>query len=103
MFEKSLADLVRGIRSHTDDEVFILLERVANFFQMRYISQCMDECRKELRLESKDVKANAIMKLTYVFPFLLYFSLLQLQMMGYDISWAAFNVGCSIFPSHHDR
>ena len=58
----------------------------------------MDECRKELRLESKDVKANAIMKLTYVISFLFYFSLLQLQMMGYDISWAAFNVGCLVFP-----
>jgi hypothetical protein len=34
--------------------------------QTRYVSQCMDECRKELRLESKDIKANAVLKLTYV-------------------------------------
>lgn len=34
--------------------------------QAKYISQCMDECRRELRTDSMDGKANAISKLCYV-------------------------------------
>jgi hypothetical protein len=51
----------------------------------------MDECRKELRLESKDIKATAVLKLAYVMS-ASQEAYLQMQMMGYDISWAAFNV-----------
>ncbi|EGD73757.1 hypothetical protein PTSG_05451 [Salpingoeca rosetta] len=67
MFEKTLGDLIRGIRSHPDDEA-------------KYISSCMDEIRKELAQPDLDIKANALAKLTY------------LQMLGYDMSWAAFHV-----------
>ncbi|CAN8010871.1 unnamed protein product, partial [Ixodes pacificus] len=53
---------------------------MAFFFQPKYISQCMDEIKEELRQENMSVKANAVAKLAY------------LQMLGYDISWAAFNI-----------
>merc|ERR1719466_754955 len=67
MFEKSLQDLVRGIRNHKEDEA-------------QFVSSCIDEIKQELKQENVAVKANAVRKLIY------------LQMLGYDISWAAFNV-----------
>nr|XP_023653719.1 AP-3 complex subunit delta-1-like isoform X2 [Paramormyrops kingsleyae] len=67
IFDKNLQDLVRGIRNHKDDEA-------------KYISTCIDEIKQELKQENISVKANAVCKLTY------------LQMLGYDISWAAFNI-----------
>uniref|UniRef100_A0A8D0VFT2 AP-3 complex subunit delta-1 n=1 Tax=Sus scrofa TaxID=9823 RepID=A0A8D0VFT2_PIG len=65
MFDKNLQDLVRGIRNHKEDEA-------------KYISQCIDEIKQELKQDNIAVKANAVCKLTY--------------MLGYDISWAAFNI-----------
>ncbi|KAJ8680456.1 hypothetical protein QAD02_016243 [Eretmocerus hayati] len=67
MFDKNLTDLVRGIRNNKENEA-------------KYITQCMEEIKQELRQDNTAVKANAIAKLTY------------LQMLGYDISWAGFNV-----------
>lgn len=67
IFDKNLQDLVRGIRNHKDDE--------ANF-----ISMCIDEIKVELKQENLTAKANAARKLIY------------LQMLGYEISWAAFNI-----------
>ncbi|KAJ7386345.1 AP-3 complex subunit delta-1 [Desmophyllum pertusum] len=67
MFEKNLTDLVRGIRNNKSNEA-------------KYIANCLDEIKQELRQENATVKANAVAKLTY------------LQMLGYDISWAAFNI-----------
>ena len=67
MFEKTLSDLVRGIRAHKDDEP-------------GYIAECLLEIKKELRTDNMSNKANAVAKLTY------------LHMMGYDMSWAAFNI-----------
>ncbi|KAJ8362936.1 hypothetical protein SKAU_G00117670 [Synaphobranchus kaupii] len=67
IFDKNLQDLVRGIRNHKEDEA-------------KYISTCIDEIKQELKQENIAVKANAVCKLTY------------LQMLGYDISWAAFNI-----------
>lgn len=67
MFDKNLTDLVRGIRNNKDNEA-------------KYIAQCMEEIKQELRQENANVKANAVAKLTY------------LQMCGYDISWAGFNI-----------
>ncbi|XP_061712599.1 AP-3 complex subunit delta isoform X1 [Cydia pomonella] len=67
MFDKNLTDLVRGIRNNKDNEA-------------KYIAQCMEEIKVELRQDNIAVKANAVAKLTY------------LQMLGYDISWAIFNV-----------
>ncbi|XP_055641304.1 AP-3 complex subunit delta isoform X1 [Toxorhynchites rutilus septentrionalis] len=67
MFDKNLTDLVRGIRNNKDNEA-------------KYIAQCMEEIKQELRQDNINVKANAVAKLTY------------LQMCGYDISWAGFNM-----------
>ncbi|KAG7456877.1 hypothetical protein MATL_G00240590 [Megalops atlanticus] len=67
IFDKNLQDLVRGIRNHKEDEA-------------KYISMCIDEIKQELKQENIAVKANAVCKLTY------------LQMLGYDVSWAAFNI-----------
>ncbi|CAG0883727.1 unnamed protein product [Cyprideis torosa] len=67
LFDKNLSDLVRGIRSNKDKEA-------------KYVAGCIEEIKQELRQENLAVKANAIAKLTY------------LQMLGYDVSWAAFNV-----------
>ncbi|XP_031566631.1 AP-3 complex subunit delta-1-like [Actinia tenebrosa] len=67
MFEKNLTDLVRGIRNNKENEA-------------KYIAGCLDDIKQELRQENPAVKANAVAKLTY------------LQMCGYDISWAAFNI-----------
>ncbi|XP_072936013.1 AP-3 complex subunit delta [Epargyreus clarus] len=67
MFDKNLTDLVRGIRNNKDNEA-------------KYIAQCMEEIKVELRQDNLGVKSNAVAKLTY------------LQMLGYDISWAIFNI-----------
>ncbi|KAL5971341.1 AP-3 complex subunit delta-1 [Taenia solium] len=63
--DKDLSDLVRGIRAHKYDEV-------------KYINECIDEIKNELKTGNIVSKANAINKLAY--------------MIGYDISWAAFNI-----------
>ncbi|XP_033106774.1 AP-3 complex subunit delta-1-like isoform X2 [Anneissia japonica] len=67
VFDKNLQDLVRGIRNNKENEA-------------KFISSCIDEIKLELRQDSIAIKANAVAKLTY------------LQLLGYDVSWAAFNV-----------
>ncbi|XP_021362269.1 AP-3 complex subunit delta-1-like isoform X1 [Mizuhopecten yessoensis] len=67
VLDKNLQDLVRGIRNHKETE-------------SKYVAECLEEIKQELRTENMAVKANAVNKLTY------------LQMCGYDISWSAFNV-----------
>ncbi|KAI1075222.1 Adaptor protein complex AP-3 delta subunit [Whalleya microplaca] len=67
MFEKSLYDLIRGLRNHKGHE-------------KEYIQNCLKECRAEVRSQDLDVKATALLKLIY------------LEMFGHDMSWASFNV-----------
>ena len=67
MFEKSLVDLIRGLRGHKGQE-------------NEYIQDAIKECRKEIRSQDMDVKATALLKLVY------------LEMFGHDMAWAAFNV-----------
>ncbi|KAI0240347.1 AP-3 complex subunit delta-1 [Lamellibrachia satsuma] len=67
VLDKNLQDLVRGIRNHKDTEA-------------KYVAECIDEIKQELRQDNMSVKANAVCKLMFI------------QMIGYDISWAAFNV-----------
>jgi len=67
MFRKSMGDLVRGIRANKNDEA-------------KYINKCLQDIKEELKLVNKRAKTIAIQKLTY------------LHMMGYDMSWASFNV-----------
>lgn len=67
MFEKSLYDLIRGLRNHKGNE-------------KDYIQKSLKECRSEVRSQDMDVKATALLKLVY------------LEMVGYDMSWASFHV-----------
>jgi AP-3 complex subunit delta-1 len=67
IFDKNLHDLVRGIRNHKENE-------------SKYIAECIDEIKLELKQDNPQVKSNAVNKLCY------------LEMLGYDISWAAFNI-----------
>ncbi|KAK9452007.1 adaptin N terminal region-domain-containing protein [Limtongia smithiae] len=69
LFRKSLKDLIQGIRSCKDPEAIDV-----------YIRNAISECRQEVLNQDMDVKSNAIMKLAY------------LTMLGYDMSWASFNV-----------
>ncbi|KAL9189983.1 hypothetical protein ACHAXT_009658 [Thalassiosira profunda] len=65
MFEKTLTDLVTGIRAHKRDTAL-------------FISQNIAEIKAELQSPDFFVKSNALQKLTF------------LQSMGYTMSWAAF-------------
>lgn len=65
MFEKTLSDIVKGIRASKRDTAL-------------YISQCIAEIKQEINSTDLYVKANALNKLTF------------LQMMGYGMSWASF-------------
>ncbi|CAM9229510.1 unnamed protein product, partial [Hapterophycus canaliculatus] len=67
MFEKTLQDVVKGIRANKRDP-------------SDYISATIAEIKVELKSSDAFIKAQAIRKLTY------------LQMLGYDMSWAAFYV-----------
>ncbi|RMZ74126.1 AP-3 complex subunit delta [Pyrenophora seminiperda CCB06] len=58
---------VDGLRNHKGSE-------------REYIAESIKECRKEIRTNDMDLKATALMKLTY------------LEMFGHDMSWASFNV-----------
>lgn len=67
MFEKSLVDLIRGLRNHKGNET-------------EYIQSILKECRLEVKSQDMDIKATALLKLVY------------LEMFGYDMSWASFHV-----------
>lgn len=58
---------MRGIRANKKDEG-------------KYISEQLQAIREELKSDNVVKKANAVLKLTY------------LQMLGYDMGWASFNV-----------
>jgi AP-3 complex subunit delta-1 len=53
IFDKNLHDLVRGIRNHKENE-------------SKYIRECIDEIKQELKQDNMAMKANAINKLCYV-------------------------------------
>ncbi|EGN93647.1 hypothetical protein SERLA73DRAFT_97586 [Serpula lacrymans var. lacrymans S7.3] len=67
MWERTLQDLIRGLRANKDDE-------------MKFIAQAIEEIRKEVKSKDMELKAGAILKLTY------------LDMLGYDMGWASFHV-----------
>ncbi|KAH7336551.1 adaptin N terminal region-domain-containing protein [Rhexocercosporidium sp. MPI-PUGE-AT-0058] len=67
LFEKSLYDLIRGLRNHKGAE-------------KEYIQNSLKECRAEIRGQDMDLKATALLKLVY------------LEMFGHDMSWASFHV-----------
>lgn len=55
MFEKTLPDLIRGIRANKKNE-------------QEYIVKSIDEIRKELKTDDMAIKTVAISKLNYVSP-----------------------------------
>ncbi|KAJ7492282.1 adaptin N terminal region-domain-containing protein [Mycena latifolia] len=67
MWERTLHDLIRGLRANKKDE-------------SKFIAKAVDEIRKEIKSEDMELKAGAVLKLTY------------LDMLGYDMSWASFHV-----------
>lgn len=68
-FEKSLADLIKGIRAHADAEK-----------QLAFLQHAVNECRAEAKSADMDVKTMAVLKLSY------------LEMYGFDMGWANFHV-----------
>ncbi|KAJ2000613.1 AP-3 complex subunit delta [Coemansia thaxteri] len=67
MFEKSLSDLIQGLRANKRNEV-------------DYIQKSLEEIQSEVQLSDMRSKSTAIDKLNY------------LHMLGYDTNWANFNV-----------
>ncbi|TFK26650.1 Ap3d1 protein [Coprinopsis marcescibilis] len=67
MWERTLQDLIRGLRANKKDEA-------------KFIAKAVDEIRQEIKSEDMELKAGAVLKLTY------------LDMLGYDMSWASFHV-----------
>lgn len=53
MFERSLSDLVSGIRAHKDNEA-------------QFISGALKEIKQELQSTIPEIKSQAVSKLTYV-------------------------------------
>ncbi|KAL7797446.1 adaptin N terminal region domain-containing protein [Trichoderma ceciliae] len=79
MFEKSLYDLIRGLRNHKGNE-------------REYIQKSLKECRAEVRSQDMDLKATALLKLIY------------LEMVGHDMSWASFHVlEVMSSPKYHQK
>ncbi|KAL6452712.1 APL5 AP-3 complex subunit delta [Candida maltosa Xu316] len=70
-FEKSLNDLIKGIRAHSKESP----ESLANFLDV-----AIQECRNELNTTDLETKAMAILKLAY------------LEMYGFDMSWCNFQI-----------
>ncbi|CCF60393.1 hypothetical protein KAFR_0K00380 [Kazachstania africana CBS 2517] len=69
-FEKSLKDLIKGIRSNNETP-----EKLHNF-----LNQQLTECRNEANQSDLNIKANAVLKLAY------------LEMYGFDMSWCNFHI-----------
>lgn len=69
-FEKSLEDLIKGIRSTSNDN-----EKLSNF-----LDNAIQECKKELKTSDLELKSTAILKLAY------------LEMYGFDMSWCSFSI-----------
>ena len=69
-FEKSLEDLIKGIRSTSSDP-----EKAAIF-----LDKAIQECKAELKTSDLELKSTAILKLAY------------LEMYGFDMSWCSFNI-----------
>lgn len=53
MWERTLQDLIRGLRANKND-------------QAKFIAQANEEIRREIKSKDMELKAGAVMKLTYV-------------------------------------
>lgn len=56
MWERTLQDLIRGLRANKKDE-------------SKFIAKAVDEIRNEIRGDDMELKAGAVLKLTYVRSF----------------------------------
>ncbi|KAK6200392.1 adaptin N terminal region-domain-containing protein [Scheffersomyces amazonensis] len=70
-FEKSLNDLIKGIRSHSKESAESLSE---------FLDLAIQECKTELTTTDLETKAMAVLKLAY------------LEMYGFDMSWCNFQI-----------
>jgi len=66
VFQKSLRDMIKGMRNHREQEE-------------QYITEALQNIRKEIKSPEPKTKTVALQKLTY------------LAMSGYDMSWASFH------------
>jgi AP-3 complex subunit delta-1 len=66
MWERTLQDLVRGLRANKKDEA-------------KFIAKAVDEIRHEIKTDDMELKAGAVLKLTYVS-----FALLSLRNAQFD-------------------
>lgn len=55
MWERNLQDLIRGLRAHKSDE-------------SKFIASAIDDIRQEIKGKDMELKAAAVLKLTYVRP-----------------------------------
>lgn len=53
MWERTLQDLIRGLRANKSDEA-------------TFIAKAVDEIRQEIKGDDMELKAGAVLKLTYV-------------------------------------
>lgn len=53
MWERTLQDLIRGLRANKKDE-------------SKFIAKATDEIRREIKSDDMELKAGAVLKLTYV-------------------------------------
>lgn len=54
MWERTLQDLIRGLRTNKKDEA-------------KFIAKAVDEIRQEIKTDDMELKAGAVLKLTYVY------------------------------------
>lgn len=71
LFEKSLSDLIKGIRSHSKESPESLLQ---------FLDAAILECKDELSTTDLETKATAVLKLAY------------LEMYGFDMTWCNFQI-----------
>lgn len=71
LFEKSLNDLIKGIRAHSKESPESLLT---------FLDSAIVECKDELSTTDLETKAMAILKLAY------------LEMYGFEMSWCNFHI-----------
>lgn len=71
LFEKSLNDLIKGIRAHSKESPESLLA---------FLDSAIVECKDELNTTDLETKAMAILKLAY------------LEMYGFEMSWCNFHI-----------
>ncbi|XP_074271709.1 AP-3 complex subunit delta-like [Silene latifolia] len=73
LFQRSLDDLIKGIRLFSPDS--------STQFSSTFISNAIDEIRREIKSTDPSTKSTALLKLTYLN-----------SIYGVDMNWAAFNI-----------